>query len=189
MTDHLDPVEQSILLEIARESLTQSVLGNALPNLDLKALPKALQSDGAAFVTLTEAGNLRGCIGALEAYQPLAQDVQEHAMAAALQDYRFPQVRPDELDQISIEVSVLTPKNPLEYEDSQDLIKKLRPGVDGVVLQDGFRKATFLPQVWDQIPEPEQFLAHLCQKMGASPDLWRKKHLTVFTYQVQEFQE
>ena len=90
MTEHLDPVEQSILLEIARQSLTQSVLGNALPNLDLKALPKALQSDGAAFVTLTEAGNLRGCIGALEAYQPLAQDVQEHAMAAALQDYRFP---------------------------------------------------------------------------------------------------
>ena len=101
----------------------------------------------------------------------------------------FPQVRPDELDQIEIEVSVLTPKNPLEYEDSQDLIKKLRPGVDGVVLQDGFRKATFLPQVWDQIPQPEQFLTHLCQKMGASPDLWRKKHLMVFTYQVQEFQE
>jgi AmmeMemoRadiSam system protein A len=189
MTDRLDQVEQSILLEIARASLTQSVQGQALPTLDLPNLPKALRSDGASFVTLTELGDLRGCIGTLEAYQPLAQDVQAHAMAAALQDYRFSQVRPDELDQIAIEVSVLTPKIMLDYDDAQDLIKILRPGVDGVVLQDGLRKATFLPQVWDQIPQPEHFLAHLCQKMGASPELWRRKHLTVFTYQVQEFRE
>ena len=84
---------------------------------------------------------------------------------------------------------MLTPKNPLEYEDSQDLIKKLRPGVDGVVLQGWLQESHLPPQVWDQIPQPEQFLTHLCQKMGASPDLWRKKHLMVFTYQVQEFQE
>lgn len=110
-------------------------------------------------------------------------------MAAALQDYRFPQVRPDEVPLIEIEVSVLTPKVLLAYEDAEDLLRKLRPGVDGVVLQDGVRKATFLPQVWDQLPRPEHFLAHLCQKMGASSNLWQLKHLTVFTYQVQEFQE
>lgn len=189
MTDHLDPAEQKQLLEIARESLTLSVQGKALPELNLQDLSQALQADGASFVTLTESGQLRGCIGALEAYQPLAQDVQEHAMAAALEDYRFPQVRPDELPLIEIEVSVLTPKVLLDYDDAEDLLRKLRPGVDGVVLQDGFRKATFLPQVWDQLPQPEQFLAHLCQKMGASSNLWQRKHLTVFTYQVQEFQE
>jgi len=189
MSDHLDLTEQKILLDLARESLIQSVKGAPLPELDLKSLPEALRADGASFVTLTEFGDLRGCIGALQAYQPLALDVQEHAMAAALQDFRFPQVRPDELDQIEIEVSVLTPRTLLDYDNAQDLIKKLRPGVDGVVLEDGFRKATFLPQVWDQLPKPEQFLAHLCQKMGASPDLWRHKHLTVFIYQVQEFHE
>jgi AmmeMemoRadiSam system protein A len=110
-------------------------------------------------------------------------------MAAALQDYRFPPVQPDELSQIEIEVSVLTPRRKLDYETPLDLIRKLRPNVDGVVLQDGIRKATFLPQVWEQLPQPEEFLAHLCQKMGASPTLWQKKHLTVYTYQVQEFHE
>ena len=110
-------------------------------------------------------------------------------MAAALQDYRFPQVRPDELGRIEIEISVLTPRTELDYETPEDLIQKLRPNVDGVVLQDSFRKATFLPQVWEQLPQPEPFLAHLCQKMGAASNLWQKKHLTVFTYQVQEFHE
>lgn len=189
MTKHLEQTEQALLLQIAREALTLSVQGRALPPLDLANLPQPLQKDGASFVTLTEGGQLRGCIGALEAYQPLALDVQEHAMAAALQDYRFPQVRPDELGRIEIEISVLTPRTELDYETPEDLIQKLRPNVDGVVLQDGFRKATFLPQVWEQLPQPEPFLAHLCQKMGAASNLWQKKHLTVFTYQVQEFHE
>ncbi|MBG0787592.1 MAG: AmmeMemoRadiSam system protein A [Anaerolineaceae bacterium] len=189
MTDRLDPAEQNRLLEIARESLTTSVQGYPLPELNLEGFSPALRMDGASFVTLTEAGQLRGCIGALEAYQPLAKDVQEHAMAAALQDYRFPQVRPEELPQIEIEISILTPKIMLDYDDAEDLLRNLRPGVDGIVLQDSLRKATFLPQVWDQLPQPEHFLAHLCQKMGASPNLWRQKHLTVLTYQVQEFQE
>jgi hypothetical protein len=189
MTDHLDPAEQAILLKIARDSLTLSVQGEALPRLQGADLPETLQAKGASFVTLTKQGQLRGCIGALQAYQPLATDVQEHAMAAALQDYRFPPVQPDELSQIEIEVSVLTPRRKLDYETPLDLIRKLRPNVDGVVLQDGIRKATFLPQVWEQLPQPEEFLAHLCQKMGASPTLWQKKHLTVYTYQVQEFHE
>jgi hypothetical protein len=189
MTDHLDPAEQAILLKIARDSLTLSVQGEALPRLQGADLPETLQAKGASFVTLTKQGQLRGCIGALQAYQALAVDVQEHAMAAALQDYRFPPVQPDELSQIEIEVSVLTPRRKLDYETPLDLIRKLRPNVDGVVLQDGIRKATFLPQVWEQLPQPEEFLAHHCQKMGASPTLWQKKHLTVYTYQVQEFHE
>ena len=149
----------------------------------------SLQEPGASFVTLTRRGDLRGCIGALEAYQPLALDVQEHAVAAALDDYRFPPVRPAELGSIRIEVSRLTPPVPLEYQVSSDLLQWLRPKIDGVILKDGRHRATFLPQVWENISSPESFLDQLCMKMGAAPDAWRKKHLAVFTYQVEEFHE
>jgi len=106
-----------------------------------------------------------------------------------LQDFRFPNVKPTELPQIKIEVSALTPRTPLQYDSPQDLVGKLRPHIDGVILQDGINKATFLPQVWEKIPNPEEFLSQLCMKMGAPRDLWRKKALTVYIYQVQEFQE
>ena len=185
----LNKMEQDALLEIAREAIEKSVRCLSLPELSLKKLPPSFQVEGASFVTLTKNGNLRGCIGTLEAYQPLAMDVQEHAVAAALQDPRFPRVVPEELSKIDIEVSVLSPKQVLHYDDPQELLQKIRPKIDGVVLQDGFRKATFLPQVWDQLEEPEAFLSHLCAKMGASSGLWRKKPLQVYTYQVQEFHE
>ena len=189
MTQALNPTEQNLLLKIARQALEHAVRGETLPQIDLEELPPALREQGASFVTLTIDDRLRGCIGALDACQPLALDVQEHAVAAARQDYRFPQVKPAELPHIQIEVSALTPRTPLEYTHPQDLITKLRPHIDGVILQDGMRKATFLPQVWDKLPEPEVFLSHLCQKMGAPEDFWRKKPLDVFIYQVQEFNE
>jgi AmmeMemoRadiSam system protein A len=160
-----------------------------LPPLNLEDYPPKLREPGATFVTLTTGGRLRGCIGALEPYQPLIADVREHAIAAALQDYRFPPVQPEELGSIEIEVSRLTRPQPLPYDGPADLIAKLRPGVDGVILQDGFRRATFLPQVWEKIPAPEQFLSELCLKMGAPADLWRRKPLEVSTYQVEEFHE
>jgi len=125
----------------------------------------------------------------LEPYQPLAEDVREHAVAAALQDYRFPNVGPEELTQIEIEVSRLTSPIPLAYTTPEDLLSKLRPGIDGVLLHDGSRRATFLPQVWDKLPDPADFLDNLCYKMGAPSDLWRKKHLDVSIYQVEEFHE
>jgi uncharacterized protein len=189
MTQLLNKTEQKILLKIAREALEQSVRGKTIPEINLSALPPTLQEHGASFVTLTQNSRLRGCIGTLEAYQPLAKDVQEHAMAAALQDPRFPQVQPAELTQIHIEVSALSPKTPLPYQNPDDLLKKIRPNIDGVVLEDGHRKATFLPQVWEKVPDKQQFLSHLCMKMGSPEDLWRKKPLTVSTYQVQEFDE
>jgi len=189
MSKEVNQAEQEILLKIAREALEKSVQGEPLPQVKITALPPSLQEDGASFVTLTKSGRLRGCIGALQAYQPLAIDVQQHAVAAALQDFRFPNVKPSELSQINIEVSVLSPKAPLRYEDPQELVNQLRPNVDGVVLQDGLRKATFLPQVWEKVPDPELFLSQLCIKMGAPGDLWRKKPLQVYTYQVQEFHE
>ena len=189
MTGILKQTEQDQLLKIARQALEASVRGEPLPSLPMGDLPPSLTADGASFVTLTIAGRLRGCIGTLQAYQPLAKDVQEHAVAAALQDFRFPQVRPAELPTIAIEISILTPAEPLDYDGPDDLIQKLNPGEDGLVLSDGHRRATFLPQVWDSLPSPEEFLSHLCMKMGAPSDLWKKKNLDVSIYHVQEFQE
>jgi len=135
------------------------------------------------------ADSWRGCIGALEPYQSLAQDVREHAVAAALEDPRFPPVNDRELGRINIEVSRLTRPVPLPYTDANDLLSRLRPHVDGVILRDSFRRATFLPQVWEKIPDPAEFLSNLCYKMGADPELWRRKHLEVLVYQVEEFHE
>ncbi len=183
----LTPSERALLLELARASIAAAVRGEPLPPVDLASLPPRLREKGASFVTLTKRGMLRGCIGTLEAYQPLALDVQEHAVAAALQDYRFPPVRAEELPEIDIEISRLTAPVPLEYDTPEDLLRKVRPGVDGVVLRDGFRRATFLPQVWEKIPDAAEFFSQLCLKMGAAPDLWRRKHLDVRVYQVEEF--
>jgi len=189
MSEKLTPEEKQILLKLARQALESGVRGQPLPPLDPSALTPVLRAEGASFVTLTVRGELRGCIGALEPYQSLVEDVREHAVAAALQDYRFPPVEARELEQIEIEVSRLTLPEPLEYTTADDLLCKLRPGVDGVILRDGFRRATFLPQVWEKVADKDEFLSHLCLKMGASPDLWRRKHLEVLVYQVEEFHE
>lgn len=189
MTEKLTVEEQRTLLRLAREAMEHSVRGEKLPPLDPSALTPNLREAGASFVTLTIRGQLRGCIGALEARQPLAEDVREHAVAAALEDPRFPQVREDELSGIQVEVSRLTRPVPLAYKDADELLSKLRPHVDGVILRDGFRRATFLPQVWEKIPDPSEFLNNLCYKMGAEGGLWRRKHLDVLTYQVEEFHE
>ena len=190
MNDTLTPEEKQTLLKLARESLECAVNGTKVPALDKAHLTPALQAEGASFVTLTVHGGLRGCIGALEPYQSLAQDVREHAAAAALSDYRFPPVNAGELGEIEIEVSRLTIPVPLEYVDAGDLLTKLRPGVDGVILKDGpSRRATFLPQVWEKIPDKAEFLDNLCYKMGSLPDTWRRKKLDVLVYQVEEFHE
>ncbi|MCC6300917.1 MAG: AmmeMemoRadiSam system protein A [Anaerolineales bacterium] len=190
MQDKLTHEEQQTLLRLAREALTLRVGGEKLPQLELSSLPPRLREEGASFVTLTIRGELRGCIGALEAYQPLAQDVREHAVAAAFEDPRFPPVVERELGAIQIEVSRLTRPLPLPYKDADDLTSKLNPHVDGVILRESLgRRATFLPQVWEKIPDPAKFLNHLCQKMGLNESAWRNKHLEVLTYQVEEFRE
>ena len=189
MEDKLTLEEQQTLLRLAREAMEHGVKNEKLPPLDDTLLTPRLRDQGATFVTLTIRGQLRGCIGALEPFQPLAQDVREHAVAAALEDPRFPPVGERELGAIDIEVSRLTRPLPLQYQDASDLLAKLRPHVDGVILRDMFRRATFLPQVWEKIPDPAEFLNNLCYKLGASPDLWRRKHLEVLIYQVEEFRE
>jgi AMMECR1 domain-containing protein len=161
--------DRLFLLSLARQSIENCVHGDPLPTLEVSTLSPLLRDQGACFVTLTYRGTLRGCVGALEPYQSLVEDVREHAVAAAFQDYRFPPVQANEI--------------------KDDLPRILRPSVDGVVIRDGARRATFLPQVWEKIPDPDEFLEQLCMKMGAPADLWRRKKLDVMTYQVEEFHE
>lgn len=131
-----------------------------------------LHKTGATFVTLTQHGNLRGCIGSLEAWRPLAQDVQENALAAAFRDPRFNPLSADELPITRVEVSLLTPAEPISFTSEADALAQLRPETDGVIFSAGHRRSTFLPQVWEQLPAPAIFMAHLKQKAGLPADYW-----------------
>ncbi len=182
--------ERAMLLRLARQAIENAVQGREYLPESLEGLPPSLCEEGVCFVTLTlPNGELRGCIGGLEADRPLIVDVCEHAAAAALEDYRFNPVRPEEVSLLRIEISRLTPPERLEYEHPEDLPNLLHPHTDGVVLRDGLRRSTFLPQVWDKLPDPCAFLSHLCQKMGVPSDLWRRKKLDVLIYHVEEFEE
>jgi len=189
MDNRLSEHEKDFLLTLARQTIVKAVNHQSLPTWKDADLTDALRQKGASFVTLTMAGNLRGCIGSLEAYQSLVEDVRDHAKQAALEDYRFPPVTNAEIPNLHIEISRLTPSVPLSYHNPGDLPGLLNPDVDGVILKDGIRRATFLPQVWQQLPAPEEFLSHLCQKMGAVSDLWKRKVLEVSIYHVEEFEE
>jgi AmmeMemoRadiSam system protein A len=147
-----------------------------------------LAEPGAAFVTLTQAGELRGCIGSLEPHRPLAVDVQYNAIDAALGDPRFPPLRPEELGQTDIEVSVLGKPSPIQFVDRADLLGQLRPGVDGLILAARGRRGTFLPQVWEQLPTPELFLAHLVRKAGLPAGYWGSD-VRIWGYTVTAFEE
>ena len=181
--------EKVFLLGLARKTIETFLQNGKSYRVDPSALTSAFINDGAVFVTLTKAGALRGCIGSLQAFQPLYLDVQERAIQAASEDYRFSPVKAADLASIKIEISILSQPQPLMYNSPDQLPGKLRVGIDGVILQDGTRRATFLPQVWQQLPSKEEFLSHLCAKMGASPTLWKTKMLEVQTYQVEEFSE
>ena len=148
-----------------------------------------LQEKRGTFVTLKINGQLRGCMGCLTATETVLEGVQRNAINAAFNDPRFPALTPDELARADIEVSILTEPHVLEYSDGDDLAAKLRPHIDGVILQKGYSRATFLPQVWEQLPKTEDFLAHLCRKAGLPGEAWQSGELEVSTYQVQYFHE
>ncbi len=139
---------------------------DAVLPLTLTEYTPHLQAPGASFVTLEQAGRLRGCIGALEATRPLALDVVHHAWAAARRDPRFPPVPPGIVEQLTITVSVLSPPQPLAVTDEDALCQQLQPGVDGVIITAQAGQATFLPQVWAQLPDPRQFVQQLKRKAG-----------------------
>ncbi len=168
----LDEEQRQHLLRLARESIRHGLkTGQPLP-VDLASLPQGLRTVRASFVTLQQEGALRGCIGTLEAIRPLAEDIAHNAYAAAFQDPRFPPVDAGEVDGLEIHLSLLTPAEPLRFQSEADLIAQLRPGVDGLVLAEGRRRGTFLPSVWEQLPDPAQFLAHLKLKAGLPQGYW-----------------
>ena len=181
--------DRQYLLKLAREAIARHLREEDPATIDLDTLPDSLSCDGACFVTLTKHGALRGCIGSLEARRPLVLDVRENAVAAAFHDPRFPPMRLEELDDLHVEVSVLSSPQPLSYDGPDDLIAQLRPGVDGVVIERGWNRATFLPQVWEKLPDPRQFLEHLCVKAFLPADAYRSPGLDVYTYQVEKFDE
>jgi AmmeMemoRadiSam system protein A len=189
MDGFLSDTDKRRLLQLAREALEAAVAQEPLPPVDEAGLPEVLLRPGCSFVTLTHQGNLRGCIGTLRPIEPLFEDVRHHAVQAALEDYRFSPVKPSEAPGLEIEISVLNDPQPLAYDKSEDLLRLLRPEVDGVVLRQGLHRATFLPQVWEHLPDPRQFLGGLCEKMGVPADTWRRTKLDVQTYQVEKFTE
>lgn len=178
--------EQKILVSLARQSIEHFLVSKKKLQIDTAAIPKNLQEKRACFVTLKkDLVELRGCIGSLGASRPLYVDVAENAYSAAFEDDRFFPVTQEELSEIQIEISILTPAEPLSFSSSDDLLDKLRVGVDGVVVSRGTHSATYLPQVWDEILNKNDFLSSLCLKAGLAPDDWRKPGLAVFVYQVE----
>jgi len=182
----LPPDAGGILIPLAWAAI-RSALGE--PSTFPTEKPTWLLAPGASFVTLTEEHALRGCIGSLEARLPLRDDVQANAVAAALRDPRFPPLDRDEIDQVALEVSVLSPSSPLDVTGFVEAYNALRPGTDGVILEVGSRhRATFLPQVWGELPQPEAFLRHLWLKAGVEPGVWHAE-TRLHTYTVAAWQE
>jgi len=184
-TSDLPATVKAFLLKLARQSLEACVARKAAPKPE--QIPESVKPKQGCFVTLTIGGRLRGCIGYLEGIKPLYEAVIENARNAALSDPRFPAVTAGDLSSITIEISVLTQPKVLEYKDPQDLLNKLTPGQDGIILQQGFHQSTYLPQVWEQLPDKIQFLENLSIKGGMDPDGW--KSATVKRYRAIHFQE
>ncbi len=175
-------------MEIARASIAHGIVQGASLLPELSSLPDELRQTRASFVTLLKSGRLRGCIGTLQAHRPLGTDVAENAWSAAFRDPRFPALRDAELAEVSIELSLLTPPAPLSVTSEADLLEKLRPGIDGLILQDANRRATFLPAVWEQLSEPRDFVKHLKIKAGLHPDHWSER-MVVQTYTAEKIRE
>ena len=174
------------LVQLARAALNHHLLGTA--EAEPPGDPLFLEKR-AVFVTLTLKGKLRGCIGSLLPVMPVWESVRDNAVNAAVNDHRFTPLTVSELEKVSLEVSVLTLPEPLSHSGGRDLIGKLRPGVDGVILRKDGRSATFLPQVWEQLTTPELFLDHLCTKAGLPKKSWHGEDVLIEIYQVVSFTE
>lgn len=186
VTAELSDRAREEILHLTREAVARTAEGNRLPEPAPESLSPELLAKRACFVTLHEDGDLRGCMGNLKARDPLWRAVIANAQAAAQRDPRFPAVRCEELPSLQVEVSVLTAPQELHFDDPEELLDKLRPGVDGVILRVGGITATFLPQVWAMVPDREEFLEHLCRKAGMEADAWRKPGAKVSVYQVDK---
>ena len=189
----LTPEQGAALVALARRTLAEHYGERsaqvAAQGLEERLADRVLQAQCGTFVTLKSNHQLRGCIGSLTTTDSIVSGVQKNALNAALHDPRFPPLEKKELNGVHIEVSVLTEPMPLEHTDADDLLAALTPGIDGVIIQKGSSSATFLPQVWEQLPKAEDFLSHLCMKAGLPAGQWRDGGLTVLVYRVQYFEE
>jgi AmmeMemoRadiSam system protein A len=180
--------DRAALLKLARSCIEAELIKGVKVIRPEKKTP-GLKENRGCFVTLHKNGTLRGCIGTIEPINPLVISVEENALNAAFRDPRFASLEEKELKYINIEVSVLTVPQELSFIDKDDLKSKLQKGVHGVILSSGRHKATFLPQVWEQLPEVENFLEHLCIKAGMGKDCWKNKTTRVQTYETEFFSE
>jgi len=174
------------LLKLAGDSIRHGVQHGSALRVQAADFPPELQARRASFVTLHRQGQLRGCIGHLEPVAPLVEDVVDNAYAAAFRDPRFPALRELELEGLDIHISVLTPATPMQFSSETDLVSQLQPGIDGLILQDGINRGTFLPSVWESLPDPADFVRHLKLKAGLSPVHW-SDHLQVSRYETESF--
>jgi len=179
--------ERALMLEVARAAIHEGLAhGRPLP-IDPAEFPEHLQHDRACFVTLNRHGQLRGCIGHLEPVQPLIADVAENAFAAAFRDPRFPPLQAHETNGLALHISVLGEPEPIAFDDEKSLLRQLRPGIDGLILEaPGGHRGTFLPSVWEQLPNRREFLAHLKRKAGLPADD-RDPRLRVWRYTTESF--
>jgi AmmeMemoRadiSam system protein A len=180
-----------ILARLARQHIEHHLAVKASNPVTADELQApAFHQKRAVFVTLHKQQDLRGCIGSLASVESIVEGVKRNALSAAFDDYRFEPLTATELPDLHIEISILTDPQPLAYGTADELTERLRPAVDGVILRGpGGAGATFLPQVWQQLPTPEQFLGHLCRKAGLADGAWRSGTLQIFVYQVQSFEE
>ena len=175
--------EKDLLLRTAADAIEYGVQHHHPLAVEVELLPPVLREPGACFVTLHLHGQLRGCIGTTRAYRPLIQDVAENAFAASQRDPRFPPLDRKELPDIDLSLSILTPPEPMRFRDEADLLEQLVPGRDGLIIEDDGCHATFLPQVWEQLPDPQDFLSRLKQKAGLRPGQ-RSRTLAAQRYRV-----
>lgn len=180
--------DREALLKVARSAISAELNGKG-EVFRPSTVSSALQEKSGCFVTLHKSGELRGCIGTIEATRPLLVNVEENALNAAFRDPRFPPLAKDELPAVIVEISVLSVPHTLSFKDPDDLLSKLEPNVHGVIISKDWHTATFLPQVWKQLPRKIPFLEHLCLKAGMGADCWKAPDLVVKLYKVVHFSE
>jgi AmmeMemoRadiSam system protein A len=178
--------QQGILLELAERAIRHALETGRALQVDPADFEEPLQVPAACFVTLKKQGELRGCIGSLEAHRSMVEDVAHNADSAAFSDPRFPPLREEELAGLELDISLLTPAEEIHFSSEADLLSQIRPGIDGLIIEEGYRRGTFLPSVWEQLPRPEQFLQHLKLKAGLPPDHW-SGNIRVSRYTTQIF--
>jgi len=181
--------EKKYLINLARESLAYYFKTGRVLTVASAAVPASCTEDRGVFVTLTKAGSLRGCIGYILPHGPLYQSVIDNALNAALDDPRFPPVAADELQELKIEISILSLPEELKVNSPSEFLARLKPGVDGVILRQGLSQATYLPQVWQEFKASAAFLDSLCLKAGLAPGCWQEPQTSILTYQAEVFGE